>query len=111
MGLATEIPNQEAFANLKAQKWIEFADKLKITYNAVTYGDEYNLKDIVSFSLEIKDDMLTKAFRELSAPDRELKAEKQIKVESKIDLKKRGIPSPNIADAIIMAFSIKGTVF
>ena len=40
---------------------------------------------------------------ELSTPRKSFDSAGRVKVESKDDLKKRGIPSPNIADAFIMA--------
>ena len=111
MGTATQIKNEDAFLNLKAQKWIQFADKLKTTYNAIENGTDYNIKDIVSFSSKISETNINKMFRELVSPQRELVGDKKIKVESKQSLSKRGIPSHNIADAVIMAFSEKQNAF
>ena len=43
---------------------------------------------------------------ELSRPRRVFTANGKIKVEPKADMKKRGVDSPNLADALIMAMSV-----
>ena len=42
---------------------------------------------------------------QLCTPKKDHNPQYKNKVESKEDLKKRGVPSPNIADAFIMAYS------
>jgi len=42
---------------------------------------------------------------ELSTPRRDFASDGRVKVESKDDLEKRGVDSPNDADAFIMAFA------
>ncbi|EJX4517482.1 terminase [Salmonella enterica] len=42
---------------------------------------------------------------ELSRPRVDYDNNGRVKVESKKDMKKRGIPSPNMADALIMCFA------
>jgi len=111
LGKATQVKNSEAFLNLKAQKWQQFSDKLKITYNAVINGYSYDSRNIISISSEIKQKLLDSLFQELTSPNRELQNEKTMKVESKKSLAKRGIPSHNLADGVIMAFSQKRSVF
>jgi len=103
LGTATELTNKEAFENLKAQQWQLFADRAKATYNAIVKGKEINKSDIISFSSKIPKKLLDKAFQELSTPIRENAEDGKMKVESKKSLKKRGVDSPNLADAIIMA--------
>ncbi len=103
LGTATELTNREAFENLKAQQWQLFADRAKATYNAIVKGDKISKSDVISFSSKIPKRLLDKAFQELSTPMRENAEDRKMKVESKKSLKKRGIDSPNLADAIIMA--------
>ena len=56
-------------------------------------------------SINPKCDKIEQLKIELSSPMKQLSIRGLVKVESKKDLAKRGIPSPNIADAFIMAFA------
>ena len=94
--------NKDHFENLKAQMWQEVADRLLHTYNAVTKGTPFNEDLIISISSDCEN--LDKLKRELSSPKKDRSKRGLVKVESKEDLKKRGIPSPNIADAFIMSY-------
>lgn len=97
-----KIKNKDMFANLKAQSWWNFADRLRITYNAITKGQPYKEDEIISISSDLKD--LDSLLIELSTPKRDYDLTGKVKVESKKDLAKRGIKSPNKADAVIMAY-------
>lgn len=94
--------NKDHFENLKAQMWQEVADRLLHTYKAVVKGEDYDIDKIISISSDCP--KIEDLKRELSAPMKEKSKRGLVKVESKDDLKKRGIPSPNIADALIMSF-------
>jgi len=98
----TGIKNRDYFSNLKAQAWWDIAERCKKTYNAVTKGDDIKDSDVISISSDLKH--LTQLITELSTPKRDFDKSGKIKVESKDDLKKRKVKSPNIADAAIMAF-------
>lgn len=98
-----KIRNKDHFANLKAQEWWRMADRMKITYNAIVNKEPYNEDDIISISSDIQH--LEQLIVELSTPLKDFDNNGRIKVESKKDLKKRGIDSPNIADAFIMAYA------
>ena len=63
----------------------------------------YRLDELISISSECPN--LEKLKMELSIPMRDFDNNGRVKVESKKDLAKRDIPSPNIADAFIMAFA------
>jgi len=94
--------NKDHFENLKAQMWQDVADRLLHTYNAVIKGKPFDEDKIISISSEC--DNIDKLKRELSSPKKDKSKRGLVKVESKEDLKKRGIPSPNIADAFIMGY-------
>lgn len=94
--------NKDHFENLKAQMWQDMADRLLHTYNAVTKGAPFDEDMIISISSECKH--LDKLKIELSSPKKDKSKRGLVKVESKEDLKKRGIPSPNIADSFLMAY-------
>ena len=96
---ANRIKNKDMFLNLKAQYWWEVADLFKNTYNYVVNGIASD--KVVSISSEIGS--IDKLIEELSTPRKKFAENGRLKVESKEDLQKRGIPSPNLADAVIMS--------
>jgi phage terminase large subunit len=98
----TEIKNEDMFSNLKAQVWWDVADRIQKTYNAVTHNAPFDAEDIISICSEI--DNLEQLIVELSSPLKDTDRLGRVKVESKDDLKKRGISSPNLADSFIMGF-------
>lgn len=93
--------NKDHFTNIKAQQWQDVADRFLNTYNAVTKGADYNPERIISISGECE--YLEQLITELSSPKKE-HTNGKLKVESKKDMEKRGLKSPNLADAFIMAF-------
>ncbi|PHM63970.1 terminase [Xenorhabdus stockiae] len=95
--------NKDMFANLKAQQWMIVANRFYNTWRAVEHGDKFPVDQLISLSKEMKDLAYLKA--ELSRPQIDYDNNGRVKVESKKDMKKRGIPSPNKADAFIMAFA------
>jgi phage terminase large subunit len=94
--------NKDTFYNIKAQRWWQLREKFMKTYIAVTTGRRYPMHELISLSSDISPKLLEKLKRELSSPRREKLAGKFI-VESKRKLKKRGISSHNLADALVMA--------
>lgn len=114
-----KITNQDMFDNLKAQSWWLVADRFKNAYNALKYfenrklegmtdeeareGMPFDLSDIISISSSFPD--LASLVTELSTPRRDYAKNGKVKVESKDDLKKREIESPNYAEAFIIANS------
>lgn len=94
--------NKDHFENLKAQQWQIVADRMLHTYNAVIKGEPFKEDDIISISSSC--DLINELKIELSSPLKEESKRGLVKVESKDYMKKRGIQSPNIADAFIMAY-------
>lgn len=94
------IKNKEKFENLKAQSWQDVADRFRNTYNAVVKGESFNPEDLVSISSDIKnlDDLKT----ELATPRKRYSKRGLDMVETKDELARRGIKSPNLADAYVM---------
>jgi phage terminase large subunit len=99
----TGIANKDFFSNLKAQAWWMIADRFRNTYNAVTKGESFSQDELISLSSSMP--MLDKLTQELSTPRRDYDNVGRVKVESKKDLAKRDVPSPNLADAFVMAFA------
>ncbi|EAB1499788.1 PBSX family phage terminase large subunit [Salmonella enterica] len=98
--------NGDMFSNIKAQAWWGVADRFRKTWRAVKYGDVYPVDELISLSKSSMDKQEMEYLKaELSRPRVDYDNNGRVKVESKKDMKKRGIPSPNMADALIMCFA------
>lgn len=102
--------NKDMFANIKAQAWWHVRDRFYKTWRSVEARKvdpnchlEYQPDELISLSSSIPKLEYLKA--ELSRPWVDYDGNGKVKVESKKDMKKRGIPSPNMADSLIMAFA------
>jgi len=87
----TKIKNKDFYANVKAMAWWDVS---RMIAN----------KDIHIDKNKIDNRILEQLIRELTAPMKDFDNNGRVKVESKNDLAKRGVASPNCADAFIMAF-------
>lgn len=102
----TKIKNKDFFANLKAQAWWLLADRFRNTHLAVTKGVSFRADEMISIDSEKIDSVLLERLMiELSTPMRDYDNNGKVKVESKRDLAKRSITSPNMADAVVIAAS------
>lgn len=102
----TDIENKDFFLNLKSQFWWLVADRCRNTYNAVTKGYKFEAHEMISISSDHIDHKMLESMKDqLCAPRRDFFTGGKVKVESKKDLAKREIPSPNTADAFIIALS------
>lgn len=100
----TKILNKDHFSNIKAQKWDDVATRFRKTYEYMTQGVNHPVDELISIDSSAFDKkFLEKLMMELSAPRKDVDMMGRFKVEAKKDMLKRGIKSPNIADAIIMA--------
>ena len=95
--------NRDMFANIKAQAWWMVRDRFYKTWRAVHHGDSYTEDQLISLSSSLHE--LEYLTAELSRPQVDYDQNGRVKVESKKDMRKRGIPSPNRADALVMAFA------
>ncbi len=99
------VKQKEYFSNVKAQAWWLVADRLRNTHDYMVNGNtDYKPDDLISLSSNIPN--IESLISELTTPRRDFDKAGRVKVESKDDLKKRDIISPNKADAFIMALSI-----
>lgn len=105
-GLGNGTKNRDMFSSIKAQAWWLLADRFKNTFNAVKKGEKFSDDQLISLSSELPH--LEMLIDELSTPRKRFDANGRVKVESKDELAKRGIASPNLADAIVMAFAPEG---
>ena len=95
--------NKDFYANLKAQTWWSVSKRFRNTFNAVTKGEIFDEDDLIAISSECEH--LDGLIDELSTPRKDFDNAGRSKVESKKDLDKRDVPSPNKADAFVMAFA------
>lgn len=98
----TQVLNKDFFSNIKAQAWWLVADRLRNTYNAVRNGQQFDEDEMIFIDSAMPN--LDKLMDELCTPLRDYDKNGKVMVESKQDLADRGIASPNMADAFIMAF-------
>ena len=97
---APGIMNGEKFENLKAQAWQDVSDRLRNTYNAINKGMPYPASELISISSELPH--LERLKTELSTPRRSFSKRGLDMIETKDQLSKRSIKSPNLADSFIM---------
>lgn len=97
---APRIRNKDKFENLKAQAWQDVADRLRNTYNAVTKGEKFEPSEMISIDSSVQ--YLERLKLELSTPCKRYSKRGLDMVETKDELKKRDVPSPNLADAFVM---------
>lgn len=100
---ATGKLNSDMFYNVKAQAWWKLRDRFYKTYRAIKEGAEYPADELISLSSKLPH--LEKLKAELSRPRVDYGDNGKVKVESKKDMAKRQIPSPNLADALIMCYA------
>lgn len=95
--------NKDMFAGIKAQAWWIIRDHFHSTYLAITKGEEIPFDKIISIpsDLPYREELVS----ELSRPKIEYDSAGRVVVESKKKMKKRGINSPNIADALVMCYA------
>jgi len=101
------IKNKDFFSNLKAQAWWLVSERFRNTYNAVTKAEKFAEDELISISSEMPG--LADLITQLSTPRRDFDKTGRVKVESKDDLAKRDVSSPNDADAFIMSYAPQPT--
>lgn len=97
--------NKDFFRNIKAQMWWQVRDRFYNTWRAIEHGDVYPEDQLISLDSELIGKELEYLKAELSRPMIVYDDNGKVGVESKKDMKKRGIPSPNKADAFVMSFA------
>jgi len=93
--------NEDFFANAKAQAWWKLRRRFEATYRAVIEKIPYDADDIISISSDFKD--MRKLVNELSQPTYSQNGVGKIV----IDKSPSGARSPNLADAVMIAFNDK----
>ena len=95
---ADSLCNFDVYDNLKAQAWWSLRTRFYKTFKAVTEGIIYDPSELISLDSSMQ--LIAQVCQELSQPTRgESKSLKTI-----VNKKPDGLKSPNLADAIVMAF-------
>lgn len=98
-------PNSDVFRNLRAQGWWLLRDRFENTYKAVEKGEYINPVDLISLSSKIDRKDLDALKAELVRQQRKRTAgSRLIQLISKDEMRAKGIPSPNMADALMTSF-------
>lgn len=104
---AEDRTNKDTFRNKRAQYWWYLRDRFQATYNAVEKGQYPDIDKLISLSSDLED--LETLQYELSRPQRVIRNNSFIQIESKEEMRKRGVASPNVADALVMCFANPAT--
>jgi hypothetical protein len=100
--------SKEKFTNLKAELWWRLRTRFERTYEYVTQGIKHPIEDLISIP------NCPQLIADISLPLYNTTETGKIKIESKDSLKRRGVKSPDYADALVMseaAYAIKKQQF
>lgn len=100
--------NKDVFYNRRAQAYWALRDRIYLTYLAVEKGSYQDPANLISFSTECEHLDLLRS--ELCTIPRRDNGVGKIQIESKQQMKKDGIASPNLADSVMMAFSVNSAL-
>lgn len=90
----------DVFLNLRAQRYWRLSTMCYNTYRAVFKGDYIDPDELISFSSDIKN--LSRLRSEMCRIPRVPRGDGVIQIMSKKEMLKKGIPSPNMADSVMM---------
>jgi hypothetical protein len=90
--------NKDLFANAKAQAWWALRLRFQATYRAIVEGWPWEAEDIISINPNIEE--LLPLMMELSQPTYSINSVRKILIDKAPD----GTRSPNLADAVMIAF-------
>jgi phage terminase large subunit len=97
--------NDDQYANLKAQAWFRLRTRFYKTYQAVRNGQSFNADELISLDStlprlhEIKNELSQAQYKSSLANGKTI-----------VDKKPDGAFSPNLADALVMAYNPAGEV-
>ena len=102
--------NSDTYRNFRSQTWSWVRDRFEATYRSVQAAEQghiVNADPDELISIDSSCECLQELVAELSRPMRIYTDNGKILVESKKNMKRRGIDSPNLADALVIAFAQK----
>jgi phage terminase large subunit len=95
--------NSDTFRNRRAQAFWLLRDRFEATYRAVELGQYCDPDDMISLSSGLTN--LDELSSELARVQRKRGMNTLIQIESKDEMKRRGMASPGLADSLMYAFS------
>ena len=99
-----DLTNRDKFKNKRAQYWWLLRDRFFRTWEAVENGVHHDPLSLISINPDMQ--QLKQLKSELIKVQRKrTPGLKVIQIESKEEMKKRGVPSPNMADSLMMSFA------
>ena len=101
-GESKKITNGKYFSNYKAQSWWDLRERFRKTYQAVVNNQEFDKDELISIDANCS--YLEEIKSELARPKR-----KQGSPKFTVDKAPDDAPSPNLADAIMMAYAPRDT--
>lgn len=102
--------NADTYRNFRSQTWSWVRDRFEATYKAIKAAEQGHIVQANPdelISIDSSCDALQDLVAELSRPMRVYTDNGKILVESKKNMKRRGVASPNLADALVIAFAQK----
>ena len=105
--------NKDVLRNKRAQNYVELSERMRKTYEAVEHGKYYDPTELISFSSKIPQTVLQKLRSELGQLPIKPNINGMVELYSKEEMRKgilmpdgkrRKIPSPNLADTVMMSF-------
>jgi phage terminase large subunit len=98
--------SKERFRNLRAELWWKLRERFEKTFAYVMYisGDDNGINYPVDELISIPEH--SELIAQLSLPLYFYTDTGKIQIESKKDMQKRGVSSPDFADALVLAFAI-----
>lgn len=107
---ATLRTNADTYTNFKSQTWSWLRNRFELTYEAVqraTQGQIVNVDPEDLISLDSGCECLMELMAELSRPKRIFTNNGKIQVETKKQMKTRSVDSPNLAEGLVIAMSVR----
>lgn len=97
------VTNKDAFFNKRAQYYWRLRDRIYKTFRAVKHGEYINPDELISFSSTINN--IDKLRSEICRIPRKPNGNGKIQIMTKQEMQKMGIPSPNMADSVMMTMA------
>ncbi len=96
-----QIANEDFFINVRAQRYFRLVQRVYRTFRAVVHNEYTDPSEMISFSSEC--DALPQLRAELCRIPRKRGSGNGYQIASKVEMKKLGINSPNLADCVMMS--------
>ena len=101
---AKKVANKDLFKNKRAQYYWNLRDRCYKTYMAVEHGKYTDPDEMISFSSDIK--QIQQLRSELCRIPRKPNGAGLIQILSKPEMRAKKIPSPNMADSVMMSLAV-----